>query len=264
LDDQSPETSLTNHAAASEDVEMQTENAISEDDSELSSAMSSDEFDLHPLIWPNSVRESGEIVSSGTETNQVSGELKRLRALEKDHLADIFTLRNRMSKMQREIDEMHHRERAAKPEQFELQEENWVLRQQVDAKDLLLLQFKGREMSRPDLHGASVTLECGLLYHEIDDACKFICDMDPNEDLAEVQGDFYQSAQTWSLKISGWDMERLLRHCRSEDIAKDKLLSALVTAAVFDLIFQPIFTEVLALESPLLGEYRKHIYTKGM
>ncbi|KAH7310910.1 hypothetical protein B0I35DRAFT_439872 [Stachybotrys elegans] len=267
MDDQPVETSLTNHAAVSEDedVDMQSENAVNEDDSELSSVILSDEFDLDPPIWPNITEESGESTSSSTETNQVSGGLKRLQALEKDlltHQGYVFTLKNKMSEMQREIDEMRHRDRVARPDQYELQEENWILTQKVRAKDRLLQQFRGREMSMPGLYEANITTECGVLYHEIGDACKYICDIDPNEDFAEVQDHFHQSAQTWSLKVSGWDMERLLHHCHSEDIPKDKLLSSLVAAAVFDLIFQPILPEILALECPLLGEYRKFIYTK--
>ncbi|KAF5007608.1 hypothetical protein FDECE_6072 [Fusarium decemcellulare] len=191
-------------------------------------------------------------------------ELEALRTELLKEKACVFTLRGRLSERKREIDELQNNNQVGNTDQYNFRQQISYLLGQLEAKDRLwqdTVVFRADPLS---FSKEAVKLEYDLLYHGINEASSFICEMSPHEEDSPQQSRQYQqSAQTWAVKASGWRLERLLSYSRKERILKEKLFASLATAGVFELIFEPVFPDILALESPLLHQYRKHIQTKG-
>ncbi|KAJ3547645.1 hypothetical protein NM208_g1411 [Fusarium decemcellulare] len=197
-----------------------------------------------------------------TTEAQMLDELEALRTELLKEKACVFTLRSRLSEMQKEMDELHNSQ-ATNTGQYNFRQQIAYLLGQLEAKDRLWQDTVAFRADPLSFSREAIKVEYDLLYHGINEASSFICEMSPHEEDSPQQNSRHQqSAQTWAVKASGWRLERLLSYSRKERILKEKLFASLTMAGVFELIFEPVLPDILALESPLLHQYRKHIQTK--
>ncbi|KAF4462340.1 hypothetical protein FALBO_10855 [Fusarium albosuccineum] len=197
-----------------------------------------------------------------TTEAQMLDELEALRTELLKEKACVFTLRSRLSETQREMDELHNSQ-ATNTGQYNFQQQIAYLLGQLEAKDRLWQDTVAFRADSLTFSREAIKVEYDLLYHGINEASSFICEMSPHEEGSpQHNSQCQQSAQTWAVKASGWKLERLLSYSHKERILKEKLFASLATAGVFELIFEPVFPDILALESPILHQYRKHIQTK--
>ncbi|KAM5345066.1 hypothetical protein ACJ41O_010928 [Fusarium nematophilum] len=198
-----------------------------------------------------------------TTEAQMLDELEDLRTELLKEKARVFTLRSRLSETQREMNELHNSSQATSTGEYNFRQQISYLLGQLEAKDRLWQDTVAFRADTLSFSREAIKLEYDLLYHGVNEASSFICEMNPDEeDFPQQKSQYHQSAQTWAVKASGWRLERLLSYSHEEGILKEKLFASLATAGVFELIFEPVFPDILALESPLLHQYRKHIRTK--
>lgn len=199
-----------------------------------------------------------------TTKAQMLDKLEALRTELLKEKARVFTLRSRLSETQREMDELHNSSQAANTGQYNFRQQISYLLGQLEAKDRLWQDTVAFRADTFSFSRDAIKPEYNLLYHGINEASSFICEMSPDEeDFPRQRSQYQQSAQTWAVKASGWKLERLLSYSHEEGILKEKLFASLATAGVFELIFESVLPDILALESPLLHQYRKHIRTKS-
>ncbi|KAF4977311.1 hypothetical protein FZEAL_6134 [Fusarium zealandicum] len=244
--------------------EYPTEVVKGEEYSELSSVPCTDDSDLELITLASPTKSSESELRSGEE-GQALGETTNTRVTETEFLkqsASVFTLRNRLSEMQRELDEMHESSQAARGNRFDLWQQISHLRGQLEAKDRLWQDTVAFETQSLAFSKTPIKRDYDLLYHKINETCSFICDMSLTEALPEQDGEFHPSAETWALKAANCKLDRLVSHSQAEAIPKEKLFASLVAAGIFELVFEPVVPDILALESPLLHQYRRHILTK--
>ncbi|KEY73408.1 hypothetical protein S7711_09990 [Stachybotrys chartarum IBT 7711] len=165
--------------------------------------------------------------------------------------------------MKRQLDTIKRCRRAAELDDYDVQQQQIIyLTEQLQTQNRLLKRTGVPGMSGSNV-SKSVTREYyGTLYHELDDASFSIFDIETNQDIPEAQDYLHESAQTWSLKVSCLNLRQLVSHCHAKDVPKEKLFQSMVTAAVFELVFETMFSDILALECPLLNAYRRIIHAK--
>ncbi|KAH7132835.1 hypothetical protein EDB81DRAFT_763355 [Dactylonectria macrodidyma] len=199
-----------------------------------------------------------------TTNAQILVELEDLRTELRKEKACVFTLRCRLSETQIEIDELHNSSQAADAGQYDLRKQISYLFGQLEAKDRLWQDTVAFRADTFSFSREAIIREYNLVYYEINEVSSFICEMSPDgEDFSQQKSHYQQTAHTWAVKASGRKLERLLSYSHEERIPKEKLFASLVTAGVFELVFKPVFPDILALESSLLYQYRKHIETKS-
>jgi len=65
--------------------------------------------------------------------------------------------------------------------------------------------------------------------------------------------------------VSGFAFGTLISHAAVDgDLSDIHIITALVSAAMAELVFESSFPDFLARESPLLDQYRKHILSAGI
>ncbi|KAH7250365.1 uncharacterized protein BKA55DRAFT_690597 [Fusarium redolens] len=111
---------------------------------------------------------------------------------------------------------------------------------------------------------SSLQEECERLYQDMNTSISsFICDLSPNEDLPKLRSGFSQLSQSWARRLFGSDMSVLLTHAHKAEIPKCKVVAAVITAGIFELVFESEFPEMLSIESPFFTEFRRLVSISG-
>ncbi|KAK2601846.1 hypothetical protein QQS21_004629 [Conoideocrella luteorostrata] len=198
----------------------------------------------HELIGPPSLSVIQHQSSQSRMTAQILEVESKLERTETELLkqqASVFTLRNKLYEKQRELEDMRSCSQSGVAEdQFKLQQRICSLQARHEARGRLLDNLKDLKRERICVRLRNIQQEYSALYQEIYDFCSFISDLDTNAaDLSRQQAHQHEPAQVWAKTVSNWTLD----------------------AAIFELVFEPIFPNILALDSPLLHQYRKYIFT---
>ncbi|KAF4972874.1 hypothetical protein FSARC_645 [Fusarium sarcochroum] len=216
-----------------------------EDESELSTLPSPEDSDIELNMTPAIPDSEDEMVLDSPEPSPNLATESGLRDLEPELLKQkgyVFTLTNRLSEMQREVDELKHCDRAANSEQFDLRDQMSKLKSKLEAKERLTRDFEALKTDGLAFPKTSAKKEFELLYHNISDTSSLICDMSADDNLPEERSGFPQSVQTWAMQISGgWnalhrlDLVAIKSLMEGEDVKNEviseraKWLSLLIT-----------------------------------
>jgi hypothetical protein len=84
-----------------------------------------------------------------------------------------------------------------------------------------------------------------------------------SDDLPEQLSEISELSDSWARRVGGTDISDLLANAKKVEIPKFQLVASILTAGIFDLVFKSAFPEILAIESPLLDQYRKLIAGSG-
>lgn len=245
-----------------------------DDDSDLSSVHSSAcpviEFDSELKKVNETCKEVSSIPASGLALDsRVDSEILHAELLH--YKGSVFSLRNRLSEVERELEELQNCMQATSGTEFVLKQQVYHLRARLESTHLLSCQVDAYNTECLGLSSSDTSKEYDNLLSNISENYSFIrqpnadmnSDMDADEVIPEPSGDFCHAAESWSIKASSRRLHQLLSYCRENEIPGDKLFPALVAAGISELVFEQVFPDILALDSPLLNEYRKHILTKG-
>jgi hypothetical protein len=165
-----------------------------------------------------------------------------------------FTLRNRLAEMQSGLSR----------DQSDLVQELRNLKEILSEKNRLLqLSTPPPATQRVGAPAGDVKKLYDTLFHDMYDSCSHLGDVHSDEALPRQPDRSHGAAQHWAEKVSGWTLQHFITCTKAKAIPLEMALAALVGAAIFDLVFEPVFPEVLALESPLLHQYRRLIFIRG-
>lgn len=242
-----------------------------EDDSDLSTIPSSQiaGIELTLASFASTVPDSlDETMAENAETPPDQSIVTNLRNAETElerQRGYIFTLATRLSESQREVHRLQSDRRAeilAQNSEAILQEEISICRRKYEDLYHQIQHFKALEADKLAFSESTLSKDFKLLYYDTNSTSGVVCDMSLSDSLPEQQLNFPQFADVWARNISGGDLSSLLSYSQEENIPKHKLLAALITAGMFEFVFEPVFPSVLAVESPLLDQYRKQILTQ--
>lgn len=198
----------------------------------------------------------------------------RFRDLEKERIklkghnlrleAHFFTLTNRLAEARSKLEDYHDRFNGPTIGESELKELKTTLKARLEAQLLQKCEFGGLKIDRLGFQEISFRERAKQLFSTIDDtSCMIFHFMTIDDSLPKQRSGFDQLGQTWVTSFYGGDLGALLDYSDKAEVCKKKLLAALLTAGVFELVLKPVFPSILTPESPLLDEYRKHILTQG-
>ncbi|KAF4449997.1 hypothetical protein F53441_6781 [Fusarium austroafricanum] len=227
----------------------------------LSSSKFSDiELDLRPTV-PESQEETMPGRPQTLSTTSIEMSLRSAQAELLKEKGVVITLMNQVSELKKELEVLHQSDRAAALNQANPGEQRYIskLRRRLEAQGHLISDFEALETDSLACQKISVKAECNTLYLNIDDTSAIICDLSPNDNLPEQRTNDSALLQGWAMRVHGGNMTSLLEHAQEVRIAKPKLVASLLAAGIFELVLEPAFPEILAIESPLLAQYRKNI-----
>lgn len=208
-------------------------------------------------------KDNGSQVSTQAQFLDMKAKLESTQADLLKQEAYVFTLRNRLSETRSELEAMHNHNQGASVDLHKLQQEIHHLKGCLQEQDRLLNHLTPLRTEKVGVPAVNVQKHYDALSQEIHDSCSFVGDMDPNERLPRQLDHSHKSAEGWAKRVSNWTLEHLIAYTKSKGIPMDKACASLIGAAILELVFEPVFPEVLALESPLLHQYRRQIFTKG-
>ncbi|KAF4993206.1 hypothetical protein FDECE_13484 [Fusarium decemcellulare] len=174
--------------------------------------------------------------------------------------ACVFKLRSQISEKQNAKNELLNNIHTTDKTEYNHRAQTSHLLRQLEAKDKLWQDTEEFKEGAGMFSAENIEKKYNFLYDDLNEVSTYICEMSPSgDDVPQQKSQNQQSAQTWALKASGLELKRLLSYCHEEELLKQKLFASLVMAGVFELIFEPIFPEFLAFESPLLTHYSDNI-----
>ncbi|RYC81065.1 hypothetical protein BFJ63_vAg16040 [Fusarium oxysporum f. sp. narcissi] len=207
---------------------------------------------------PGSPGRSGAATDSLLElapSNQEAEQLKQ-RGL-------VVTLLNRISNLQKELDNLNECIRAPDSEQANLRITISNLKRKLEAQDDLIGDLKALETDRLAFETTPIRTEFNRLYLTVYDMAGEICDLSSNDDLPKQWSEISQLSDSWARRVGGTDISDLLANAKKVEIPKFQLVASILTAGIFHLVFESAFPEILSIESPLLDQYRKLIAGSG-
>ncbi|KAG5758897.1 hypothetical protein H9Q72_012980 [Fusarium xylarioides] len=169
-----------------------------------------------------------------------------------------LTLMNKVSELERERDDRDQNERVGPIDPSAARRVISRLQNRVKAYQSLDDDFELLESGRFAFMGSSLRSECQGLYEDINlSISSSMCNLSSKYDLPEQRSDFSPLSHSWAKRILGGDMSALLTHAHEATVPENKLIAALLTAGIFNLIFESDFPEMLSIDSPFFIEYRR-------
>ncbi|KAK2666139.1 hypothetical protein RAB80_018239 [Fusarium oxysporum f. sp. vasinfectum] len=188
-------------------------------------------------------------------TRNQEAEMVRLRGRE-------VTLMHRISELEEKLEDLKGCIRAPDSETAN-RITIYNLKRKLEAKDNLIGVFKALETDKLAFEATSIRTEFNRLYLTVYDTAGEICDLSSNDDLPKQWSEISQLSDSWARRVGGTDISDLLANAKKVEIPKFQLVASILTAGIFHLVFESAFPEILAIESPLLDQYRKLIAGSG-
>ncbi|KAF5974085.1 hypothetical protein FBULB1_7917 [Fusarium bulbicola] len=123
--------------------------------------------------------------------------------------------------------------------------------------------FEALKSNRLAFETTSIETEFNGLYLGVYDTAGGICDLSSSDDLPKQLPDISELSDMWARRVGGTGFSNLVASAKKVKTAKMQLVASTLTAGVFDLVFQSTFPDILAIESPMLAEYRKVVAGLG-
>ncbi|KAF9772375.1 hypothetical protein IL306_009923 [Fusarium sp. DS 682] len=198
------------------------------------------------------------IASMQTDIRNLKAELVKARGRE-------ITLLNHIFKLEKEKRHREERDRIKGSDVTMLKNSMFRYKVQIESQNNLIDDFKALETDTLAFPRSSFEKDCNALYEDIStEIANFICNLSINDDLPEQQSGFPPLIDSWARKVCDADMGGILVHAHKVNIPKTKLVASVLTAGISELVFESVFPEILAVESPLFTEYKRIIrYSAG-
>lgn len=183
----------------------------------------------------------------------------------------IFSLSNRLSAAQVECDEFRHSARAAAVHrddfvmQRNLRHENYLLKDQLanvrkQQKNLALIQTNSLGPSE-----RAIQDEFDQIRVELKDACSSLHIAAPSTtSLQDMQmRDDEGVVGPWAQRLAQCSFLQLASLAVENGVSGLEVVRSLAAVGVCDLVFESDFPHLMAKESPILDQYRKHMLARG-
>ncbi|OAQ57273.2 hypothetical protein VFPPC_12365 [Pochonia chlamydosporia 170] len=208
---------------------------------------------------------NGSTISAPSSTNaRTSDQTAELEKMKGDLLrreAYVLTLRSQLEELRMEHEAMQDCAGRNKS-QSELEREFRILQERIDEKNKLLgvpAQPQAPRTGPPPRYHRRVY---GALFWGIYESCAFIGDEQLDLAVPTRPDVIPKLAEIWAERVSGRKLEQFIAYTKAEAIPTEMAFACLVGAAIFQLVFQPVFANVFALDQPLLYQLRRYIFTK--
>lgn len=113
------------------------------------------------------------------------------------------------------------------------------------------------ELSQPK---PKTVRDFNMLFKDVSDISHAICNLDPSDQSVHVTE--LPLLQRCSRRVSGLSMPDLVKACEMEGVQKHEVLSSLFMAAIFELIMEPIVSDLFP-PPPLVESYRHQMLQRG-
>ncbi|KAF4967647.1 hypothetical protein FSARC_4842 [Fusarium sarcochroum] len=164
----------------------------------------------------------------------------------------IFVLEEANSQLTREVKKLRH----SKPDA----QVRYYLEQHLRSTQEMVNRTKSPYREERELSKRSINRKCNLLFTNIRDACLDLTEVDNNLPGPEAQYD--QRVQSWA-HVAFYQDLRICLNCVSRGVlSKDYLLRGLISAAMIEYVFEPVFPDILNTESSASYPLRKYIVLK--
>ncbi|CAG7557823.1 unnamed protein product [Fusarium equiseti] len=201
---------------------------------------------------PDSEDESLPSPSVKAKLENAEAEISRLR----DH---VLTLLNRQSEADKQIQELKDMKEVISSSQAsneELQKKIARMKKKRLNQDSFFRHLGALQSDNLAFAGKSRRREFMLLYYDTYETSQNICQASSD---GSVQAHIPEYAQSWVEFIYDGDFGSFVEYAETQNISKPKLLSALLMAAIFKVVMEPVFPSESIAQSPLLDQYRKLI-----
>jgi hypothetical protein len=200
-----------------------------------------------------------------------STELERARGENAEHRQYICTLSNQLSTAQRKCDEVRHSARSAVAHkddllmQRNLRQENYCLKDQLA---VVRKQQRNFDLAQTDSLGPSektIRDDFAQIKVELENDCSSLDVTLPTtasiHEMRVCDGD--EVVDSWTLRLAHCSFNQLISFAIENKVSEFDVVRALAAVGVCDMAFESNFPDLMAKESPILDQYRKHILTKG-
>ncbi|KAH6842479.1 hypothetical protein B0I37DRAFT_382019 [Chaetomium sp. MPI-CAGE-AT-0009] len=197
-------------------------------------------------------------------------ELQRTLRENKEQKDYIFTLSNRLSEAEYECDKV--RESARKAAEYrddvlmqrDLRYENSILKgqlgQMTSQRQTIALASTGS--LEPSTRTIWQEFEC--IATDVKDACSSVDITIPSGSSSTSvhggQGAKEADAELWARRAAHCSLDQFLSLAIDTGVSEHHIVRALVAAGIRNLVFESRFPDLFARESPMLDQYRKHIF----
>ncbi|KAK4120041.1 hypothetical protein N657DRAFT_636917 [Parathielavia appendiculata] len=217
---------------------------------------------------------SSDVSLQRTNNAGLKSEVGKLRNL-RERQDYIFTLSNRLSAAEYECARIQ--ESAIKAAEYrddvvmqrDLRYENSVLKgqlvQMTSQRRMITLASTGS--LAPSIRTIWQELEC--MATDIEDACASVDITIPPAptDLSTHGGQEvkHTESESWSLRVAHCSLDQLFELISTTDdsVSESHIMKAIIAAGFSELVFESNFPDLLAKESPMLDQYRKHLLAEA-
>ncbi|KAF5988554.1 hypothetical protein FBULB1_1430 [Fusarium bulbicola] len=189
-------------------------------------------------------------------TPSQEAEIIRLRARE-------VRLMGRIEELEEELDDVKACIRAPGSEQAMLRTTISNLQRMLQVHNRSIDDFKALETDSLAFQRTPIKAQFNCLYLGVYDTAGGICDLSSSDDLPEKLSDISELSDIWARRAGGAGFSDLVVSAEKVKVPKMQLLASIQTAGIFHLVFESAFPDILAIESPMLDQYRKIIAGAG-
>ena len=192
--------------------------------------------------------------SSGAKSEILREEVQKQKACN-------FNLQCRLSDVEKELSDLQRFRQLRDADTFELRDNNYYLNEQAVRRNTWALYSKQLEVDELGPSRSDVLNEYAALFHDINDVGMAIHDV--GSSTGQVEWQTQNSTLDGLYTFSGWSLDQLLASGSIASMSRHELITYVLAAGVFQLVLRPAFTEILALESPIVRYYRKQVLDNG-
>ncbi|KAM0433417.1 hypothetical protein ACHAPT_004295 [Fusarium lateritium] len=199
--------------------------------------------------------------SPGPAEQQAPGATVALRAEVLRLKGHNFVLQNRIFELEIDLKQISHCRESVNGNMEQLIQQMYAYEKRLAVMTDHLQHVADAETGMLGISEGDIIHRYKVLYNRIQGGSQSLCGAHDGPRITMTdQGD--DSGRAWAIKTSSWELYPLLCHYNREAIPNSRLVVALVAAGIFDLVFERVFPEVLAVECPLMNGYRSHILAK--